>query len=265
MAIERSGAGAEPDRLLAMLWRHSRQADTDARPALGRRPRLNLDAVVAGAIELADAEGIAATSMSRVAGALGVGTMTLYTYVPSKAELVDLMVDTVLGERPLPGPGEPRPANWRDQVQLYVEATVAMYRRHPWLRHVSTVRPPTGPGTLAEQEYVLSTLEGTGLRPDQMPEAATAITVLVRSAAALEVDSEQLERATGQTNDAWWGERMQLWEEYFDVDRHPTMSRIWAAGGFRHGTNDGFVAAREFGVRRLLDGIEALANGGPVK
>ena len=118
---EFSGA-ADPGRILPLLWRRQVAAADDkaapgrnstGRNSTGRPPRLSVDAVVTAAIALADAEGLEATSMARLATSLGAGTMTLYTYVPSRTELIDLMVDEVLGSRALPGPGEPRPANWR--------------------------------------------------------------------------------------------------------------------------------------------------------
>lgn len=247
---------SEPDRILPLLWRRTHPVD---RAATGRRPRLAVDDVVTAGIALADAEGLAALSMSGVADALGVGTMTLYTYVSSKAELLDLMVDDVLAERALPGPGEPRPQPWRAQVALYAEATRAMYRRHPWLRHVSAVRPPIGPGMLAEREYVLSTLDGSGLPLADLNAAALAISAVVTATAGVEAESDELERRTGRSNDEWWGERTALWEDYFDVERHPTMTRIWNGGGFDTGTADGMRAAHAFGLDRLLDGIDAMA------
>jgi hypothetical protein len=315
MTMQHSGGG-QPARTLALLWRHHRpraasgEPATPAKPALGRKPTLNLDAVVNAAIELADAEGLAAASMTRVAKALVVGTMTLYTYVPSKEELLDLMIDQVLGERELPGPGDPRPANWRDQVEVYSEETRAMFRRHRWLAQISTIRPPVGPGMLAGREYLLSALAalsststtsntgtgtgtgtssggGTGggsgssgsgssgggsgsggsavngLAPGQLNAGALAITTYVDSAASLEADSEQLEQVTGQSNDAWWNERNELWETYFDVERHPTMTAIWHAGGFGHGTRQAAVDSYRFGLDRLLDGIQTLATLGP--
>ena len=304
MTVQHSGGG-QPARTLALLWRHHRpraasgEPATPAKPALGRKPTLNLDAVVNAAIELADAEGLAAASMTRVAKALAVGTMTLYTYVPSKEELLDLMIDQVLGERELPGPGDPRPANWRDQVEVYSEETRAMFRRHRWLAQISTIRPPVGPGMLAGREYLLSALAalsststtsntgtGTGsgsssgsgsgsgsssngggsvngLAPAQLNAGALAITTYVDSAASLEADSEQLEQVTGQSNDAWWNERNELWETYFDVERHPTMTAIWHAGGFGHGTRQAAADSYRFGLDRLLDGIQTLATLGP--
>jgi len=86
-------------RILPLLWRRVRPVGQD-HPPLGRRPRLTLDAVVSAAIAMADVDGLAGVSMNRVAAALGVGAMTLYTYVKSKAALIDLMVDEVDHQSP---------------------------------------------------------------------------------------------------------------------------------------------------------------------
>lgn len=251
-----TGRRGDPQRQLALLWRrHQPVAERPAGP--GRPPRLSVDALVAAAMALADTEGLGGVTMGKVAAALDVGTMTLYSYVRSKAELVELMVDEALTEQALPGPGEPRPGPWREQVALYAERTLAMYRRHPWLLQVSAVRPPAGPGVMAEREYVLSTLSGLGLDADRRNLAALAISTFVRAAAALEVEDREVERATGQSTDAWWTERGALWEEYFDVERHPAMTEVWNAGGFERDSCDQASAANAYGLARLLDGIEA--------
>jgi AcrR family transcriptional regulator len=219
-----------------------------------------VDALVSAAMGLADTDGLAGITMGRVAAALGVGTMTLYSYVRSKAELVDLMVDEALTEQALPGPGEPRPGPWREQVALYADRTLAMYRRHPWLLHVSAARPPAGPGLMAEREYVLSTLAGLGLSAERRNLAALSISTFVRAAASAEVEDEEVERTSGQSGDAWWTEHGALWEEYFDVERHPAMTEVWNAGGFDLGACEQANAAHAYGLARLLDGIEAAAG-----
>ncbi|GGQ38085.1 TetR/AcrR family transcriptional regulator [Couchioplanes azureus] len=241
----------DPDRVLPLLWRHRNPA---APARTGRPPRLTVDEVVTAAVALADAEGLEATSMARVAARLGVGTMTLYTYVPSRAELVELMVDAVLGARELPGPGDPRPPDWRDRIRLYADRTRAMYRAHPWLSRVPTVRPPLGPGVFREREYVLSAVEDAGLPLARVNEAAVAIGMFVTAAARQEGENVLLHRATGQTNDAWWRERDRFWENWFDVEQHPAMTRVWHAGGFG-GAGEQAEAAFAYGLRLMLDGI----------
>ena len=257
MTVERSGA-EDVDRTLALLWR-ARGGGTE--PARGRRPTLTIARIVAAAIGVADADGLAATSMHRVAKELGAGTMTLYTYVPAKAELVDLMVDDVLVERGLPGPGEPRPGDWRDQVRLYSDRTREAYRRHPWLREVSRVRPALGPGQLAGQEYLLSIVDELGLTPRKTVAAANAIGTYVDANAALTAESIHLERSTGQSDESWWNQRSSFSENFFEVERHPTMNKVWLAGGFEQTAADQGSDAYEFGLTRLLDGIEGLVSG----
>lgn len=93
--MEHSGKG-DPARSLALLWR------TSERTSRKGKPDLSVDRIVRAGIEIADAEGLAALSMRRVAERLGVGTMSLYTYVPGKAELLDVMLDTVYGETARP-------------------------------------------------------------------------------------------------------------------------------------------------------------------
>jgi AcrR family transcriptional regulator len=240
----------DPDRILPLLWRHR----TTRRNTTGRPPRLSVDDVVAAAIAIADAQGLTAASMAGVAARLGVATMTLYTYVPSRNDLVELMVDDVLGGRRLPGPGDERPDAWRDQVQLYADRTIAMYRAHPWLSQVSRVRPPLGPGMLGESEYVLSTLGAVPV--ERRNTAAVTIAMFVTAAARQEGENAQLRRASGQSNDAWWGRRGQLWQEWFDVERYPAMTELWNAGGFDRGPDQQAADAFAHGLRLILDGIE---------
>ena len=159
--------------------------------------------------------------------------MTLYTYVPSKDELLDLMVDQVLGERELPGPGEPRPTDWRDQIELYSEQTRAMFQRHPWLArsprsaHQSDRACWRPASTSCPRCAVLGL--GRTRRPTRL-RSQSRRTSTRRPASRRR--AQQLERATGQSHDAWWYERNDLWETYFDVDRHPAMTAIWNADGY---------------------------------
>ncbi|WP_406637296.1 TetR/AcrR family transcriptional regulator [Amycolatopsis sp. WGS_07] len=258
MIVEHEGDGPEAAReevarTLDLLWRD--RAGAPEPPPRGRRPTLTVERIIVAAIAVADAEGLVATSMHRVAKELGAGTMTLYTYVPGKTELIDLMVDTVLLERNLPGPGEPRPEDWRAQVRVYADRTRDIYRRHPWLRERSRVRPALGPGQLAGQEYLLSIMDSLGLPAREVAAAASAVAGYVDANAAVEAESVHLEQTTGQSNDAWWGQRSSFWYTHFDVESHPAMNRTWLAGGFDSPTAKQASEASEFGLDRLLDGI----------
>ena len=108
MATEHSGGG-DPARTMALLW------GTQKRPSRGPKPGLSGGVVVGAAIGVADAEGLPALSMRRVAERLGISTMSLYTYVPGKGELIDVMLDSVMGETAEPGD---MAGGWRERLDL---------------------------------------------------------------------------------------------------------------------------------------------------
>ncbi|GAB2625153.1 TetR family transcriptional regulator [Paractinoplanes abujensis] len=239
-------------RILPLLWRRH----VPARKPVGRPPRLTVDVVVATAIRVADAEGLEAASMARVATELSVATMSLYTYAPSRPELVDLMVDDVLWARDLTTGG-----SFRERVGYYAGRTFAMYRAHPWLAEVSRARPPIGPGMLAEIEFMLAAVATLGLPVRRLSPAATAITSWITAAARQEAESVLLRRTTGLSTDEWWLQRGEMWESWFDVERHPTMTSIWNAGAFDRGGDEQAQDAYEFGLDLLLRGIEGSVEG----
>lgn len=247
MAAERSGGG-DAARTIALLWRKP----AEPKP-VGRKPKVSVDQIVGAAIAVADRDGLASMSMARVAQELSVGTMSLYGHVPGKAELIDLMADAVLQERELAADG-----SWRDRIKHYADRTRAVYQAHPWLRDVSMVRPPLGPGLMDGQEFVLAALTDSGLEPRQVTVAHTAVEAFVHGAAASEVDDQQLERATGESGDSWWGARQLFWDDYFDVERYPTMTSLWNAGAYDiSGTlADQVRGSFDYGLEKLLDGIE---------
>jgi AcrR family transcriptional regulator len=227
-----------------LLWRRTQPA----RKAAGRPPRLSVDAVVAAAIRVADADDLEAASMARVAADLGVATMTLYTYVPSRGDLVALMVDDVLLSRDLTAGDE----GWRDRVALFAARTREMFVAHPWLTEVSLVRPPLGPGTMAEREFMIATMSAAGLPTATINRAAISITAYVYAFARQAGEDARLSRTSGQSTEAWWLERGEFWEKWFDVETHPAMTALWNSGGF----DDEGQTAFDYGLALLLDGIE---------
>jgi AcrR family transcriptional regulator len=103
---------------------------------------MTLTEIVAAAVDLADASGLAGVSMSKVAKALGFTTMSLYRYVSSKDDLVILMADAALGSPP-PRTGPPLP--WRDALSSWTRSLLAVYREHPWITDVPISGPPAAP------------------------------------------------------------------------------------------------------------------------
>lgn len=251
MTTEFSGAG-DPARSMALLWR------TSERVSRKGRPELNVDRIVRAAIRIADAEGLPALSMRRVAEALGVGTMSLYTYVPGKAELVDVMLDTVYAEATRP---PEVPGGWRARLELVARENWAMYRRHPWLLQVAaTSRPPLGPNLIAKYDYELRAVDGIGLTDVEMDSVVTLIGRFVHGAARGAMEAGQVARQTGVSDEQWWRATAPYLERVFDTRRFPVAVRVGAAAGEAHGGAYDAEHAFEFGLQRVLDGIEALVR-----
>ncbi|MBA9004599.1 MULTISPECIES: TetR/AcrR family transcriptional regulator [Thermomonospora] len=242
MTTEYSGGG-DPVRSLELLW------DVRERPRRGPRPRLTARRVAEAAIELADAEGLAALSMRRVAEHLGVSPMSIYTYVPGKAELLDLMLDTVQAEIPLL---DRLPGDWRARIEHWARESLASYHRHPWVLQVATSRPPMGPNEMTWSESALRALAETGLPDRELVAVVAAVGDYVRGAARTAVDAARAEQRTGRSEAEHYRDREPLLEKLITADRFPTMTRLHYSGVF-----DDLIDSFEFGLQRLLDGLAA--------
>jgi AcrR family transcriptional regulator len=248
------GGRGDPARGMALLWR-----DSAEQPARGRGPRpgLTVDRIITAATELADAEGLAALSMRRVAERLGVGTMSLYTYVPSKAELVDVMYDAALGEVS----ADPFPGAWRARLEGMARAAWELYRRHPWMLQVMAMsRPPLGPNSIAGYDRDLRAVDGIGLSDLEMDSVVSLVAVYVQGAARTAVEAAESERDTGMTDEEWWDTYGPQLEKVLDPSRFPVAARVGAAAGEAYQAAYDAEHGFEFGLARVLDGIEALVR-----
>jgi AcrR family transcriptional regulator len=148
----------------------NRQAGTPiwARPEPAtRQPRFSRDQIAAAALAIADAEGFEAVSMRRIAAALGAGTMSLYRYIETKADLLALIDDALLGDTLVPGE---LPADWREALVLVARQTRAAYLPHPWAVRVLQGRAAAetaiaGPNGLRHFEQSLAALDSAPLDP----------------------------------------------------------------------------------------------------
>ncbi|SHF12684.1 TetR/AcrR family transcriptional regulator [Streptoalloteichus hindustanus] len=247
--VEYSGSG-DPARSLALLWRTRERTSRKGRPDLG------VDRIARAAIEIADTEGLGALAMRRIAERLGVGTMTLYTYVPSKAELLDVMLDTVNGEVAT----EDVPGGWRARLEHVARENWALYHRHPWMLHVATIRPVLGPNLMAKYDYELRAVDGIGLTEIEMDSVLSLVLGFVASAVRGAVEAAQAEQVTGMSDEQWWGSYAPLLNRVLDASRFPTASRVGAAAGAEYGAAHDPAHGFEFGLQRVLDGIEVLVR-----
>jgi DNA-binding transcriptional regulator YhcF (GntR family) len=221
----------------------------------GRRQTLTRGRIVAEAIAIADAEGLDALSMRRLATALDVGPMTLYRHVAGKDELVYAMVRELMAAHPLPAAG---PGPWRPALELVCRLQWHVYRAHHWLAGLmSTTRPMLAPEAMAHSEWVLRALHGLGLPAEEVAREALTLPAFVRGMALSMAGEVEAERETGMSNPQWWqaigGE----------------VQHLLGSGAFPHlahmpdGIVDDLDGQFEHGLARHLDGLQARLEAVP--
>ncbi|MEV6599884.1 TetR/AcrR family transcriptional regulator [Actinoplanes sp. NPDC051346] len=162
------------------------------RPVRGSRgptPGHSREGIVAAAITLADAAGLAAVSMRAVATALGTSAGSLYRYLSSRDDLLDLMTDAAAaGLRPYPEAD----GDWLDTMVLLGRRQLALYRSHPWLLDVSHRSSGIGPHTLAWFDNCLRVLQPLGCDSTAKFEAIAMMTGVVTLFARSEAGGDAL-------------------------------------------------------------------------
>jgi len=222
---------------LARLW---------AEPERSGRRTLNVERVVEAAIALADEEGLAAVSMSRVAGALGFTPMSLYRHVASKDELLALMVDIGAGEPPAIPEGR-----WRERLEAWAWNLRAMMSRHPWVIDVPLSRIQIGPGRLAWTEQAFAALGDTPLAEEDKGATVLLLNGLVLSELRFSRELATLDAPPEGSFD-------EMLAAVVDAKRFPAVRRALDAGIFSPDEDPDFDF--RFGLARVLDGVERLIS-----
>jgi AcrR family transcriptional regulator len=233
---------------LELLWGPGERASR------GPKPALSIERIVSSAIAIADREGLAALTMRRVADEVRFTTMALYRYVPSKDELIDLMVDAAIGPPPSPDPGD----DWESELERWAREDLAILQRHPWLLEL-VARAPQGPNWFAWFEWALRALSATGLSASEMVAMVGLVDGHVRATAQVFLGLARAEQGDG-TPDAWGSGFAAALEKVIGDQRFPVLTHVAASGAF----DKDFAPSDndfEFGLQRLLDGIEAYIHG----
>ncbi|HEY4017161.1 MAG TPA: TetR/AcrR family transcriptional regulator C-terminal domain-containing protein [Pseudonocardiaceae bacterium] len=205
---------------------------------------LSRDRIVRAAIDLADADGLDAVSLRKVAAVLDVGPMRLYGYLATKEELLDLMLDAVHAEIRPAGDG------WRAVLRSLAESIRRAAHQHEWLADLIGGRPQLGPNTLASGEAVAAGMAGVDL--DTVVPAIAAVNAYVIGAVRREITERRAERASGMDQRQWQAAFGPYLLRTFATGRFPSVARI-VHDGPHLDADQTFLAGLEF----LLDGIAA--------
>lgn len=245
-------AADDPGRTLALLW------GPQDRPG---RSGLTVRAIVDAAIALADADGLDAVSMRAIAEKLGAGTMTLYTHVPGKPALLELMIDTTAGQvySDINEPGS-QSGDWRSAMLFIARRNWDWYLQHPWLLHVTGGRPVLGPQINRKYEAELRPLEGIGLTDIEMDSALTVVLMHVEGLARWQVGLSAARDSSGQSDVDWWVAIEPTLAALMDPSGFPLGSRVGRAAGQHHQSAGDPAHQLDFGLRLILDGVADLID-----
>jgi AcrR family transcriptional regulator len=225
----------------------------------GPRPELSADAIVGAAIRVADADGLEAVSMARVARELGFTTMSLYRHVASKDELLQLMWDaSATGAEDLALEGD----DWRAKLRMWATVQRDILDLHPWITQMPMAAPPLAPNSMHFVERGLEAMEGTGLRNADKMRVIGMISFYTLSDARMANDAARAAKKameTGQPPDPTIMLSYEaLLRELIDEPTFPRLYRLaWSAD-----TEAPQDARAEFlfNIDLILDGVQALID-----
>ena len=219
---------AREDRIAGHVQRHKARG---AQPP--RRDRgLSREEIVSAAIAVADAEGPEAISMRRIAREVGAGVMSLYWYVASKEELLDLMLDAIEAEIEVPEPT----GDWRADLGSFAHRTRAALRQHRWAVEFIGTRPPSGPNDVRNLERLLSLLDGIGVDDYGvvmgifMTVATFVIGAVIREAQEVRFQAEQERVEASMTPEEIQAEHERFRSWFETSGRYPHIARLMEAG-----------------------------------
>jgi AcrR family transcriptional regulator len=211
--------------------------------------------IVDAAIAVADAEGSDAVSMRRIAQVLRAGTMSLYWHVANKEQLLDLMLDALIGEFDVPEPS----GDWREDLRTQARRERATLLRHAWVMDFIGGRPPLGPNTLLHLDRQLATLDGLGLGVEAAMNILGVVQTYIMGSVLREMQESRVQRdqdQSGVTHEEWEPARA-AWRDRLAADgRFSRVVRFLDAGidpDAAETRDDRF----EFGLDCAIDGIAA--------
>ena len=247
---------ADLDRTMNLLWRRTLGTPQGSR---GPKQRVSVDEVIRAGIAVADAEGLPAFSMRKVADRLGLKLMSIYTYVPGRSELIGLMVDEVIGEVPHPA----LEGSLRARLTTVAGHVWDDFHRHPWLLQVESSRPWIGPNGSERYEWQLSAVDGVGLTDLEMDQVNTLINDFTAGAARSSILARRAAEESGISDAEWWEATAPVLERVMTGGAYPLSGRVGTAAGEEYNAVGDPARSFRFGLDRLLDGVETLLRDRP--
>ncbi|WP_345761566.1 TetR/AcrR family transcriptional regulator [Diaminobutyricibacter sp. McL0608] len=233
-------------RAVALSW------GVAERPQRGPKRELSIERIVDAAIEIADAEGLSAVSMSRVAASLGFTTMSLYRYLTSKDDLLLLMQEAVCA---VPIPSEDDDSDWRQGMRDWVAVSMGVISAHPWFVDIPISGIPMTPNNLAVLDWGLRIMKDLPLSDLEKMSTALLLASYSRAFGIVERDVARAAEQNGAdsvTGEAFAGALAEL----VTPERFPYLGPLVTSGAYTAPPGEDGQDDFAFGLERILDGIE---------
>ena len=229
--------GTSAESLVSRLW------TPPTPPRRGPRPTLSVDRIVEAAIELADAEGIAAVSMARLGKALGVTPMALYRHIDGKDELLARLADSIATATPPIPPG----TGWRRGLELWMRAQIEMIVTRPWFLDLPVTIVLPGPNRLRWIDQAFELMEGLPLTADEK-------LGLIGTLAQHVLGESRVQAEVGAAGDNTYTDFELMLQRHADPVTYP---HLFAAMATYQAPPEPPQDEIGFGLQIVLDGVEA--------
>jgi AcrR family transcriptional regulator len=247
---------AKLPRGVALSWGLVKQ------PQRGPKREMSINQIVDAAVSIADKEGLPAVSMNRVAASLGFTTMSLYRYIPSKDDLLLLMQEAV-SHVVLPEKAEDE--HWREILRKFVRTTMPVFREHPWFGDIPISGVPITPNNLRLVDWVLGAMDGIRLNNSEKMSVILLLSSYARATGMLARDIESAIRA-GASPGAFSGmDYSAALKQLVTTERFPHLHPLVMSGAYTGENEEDQTVDNDFdfGLERILDGIEHYLNSKP--
>jgi AcrR family transcriptional regulator len=228
---------------LRMLW----HGEDSSRP--GPKRGVDLTTIADAGVRIADAEGLAALSMRRLATELGFTPMALYRYVESKSDVLALILDRAYGLPPALGETD----DWRVRMTTWGTGTRNVILAHPWILQIPVVEPPLTPGQISWMEAGLDALAATPLGEQEKLSSMLLIDVYIRGQSQLSLAMNPGGQDSPEAAMAWSRRLRAL----IDQDKFPRLRAAMLSGALDDDDTDFATDEFRFGLDSVLDGISA--------
>lgn len=223
------------------------------KPRRGPKGELSISQIVQAAVAIADKEGLAAVSMSRVAQSFGFTTMSLYRYVNSKNDLLLLMQEAA-SDITVPAEGEA--GGWREEMRAYVKASVRMFREHPWYADIPISGLPLTPNILRWIDWPLRIMKEFPINDFEKMAFTLLLSSYAKSCGIIERDVD-LAIKSGESMETFSGlHYTAALKALVEPEKYPHLYPVLMSGAYTGEAESPIGDDLDFGLERILDGME---------